>query len=146
MAAFVASQARSTTSSSFEADLDDSDDSDDGDDSDDEPKIRPVYRTQSGRGIRMRAADRAYAPAARPPCPSCDCARASRDSGSRQPLCARLQRGPAEARRLDSQRYCEGPAACTTSSCAQDSSGGASCASHSVALCAAARGSRRVQL
>ncbi len=63
MAAFVASQARSTTSSSFEADLDDSDDSDD--DSDDEPKIRPVYRTQSGRGIRMRAADRAYAPVAR---------------------------------------------------------------------------------
>ena len=68
MAAFVASQARSTTSSSFAADLDDSDDSDD--DSDDEPKIRPVYRTQSGRGIRMRAADRACAPVPATPLPS----------------------------------------------------------------------------
>lgn len=85
MAAFVASQVRSTTSSSFEADLDDSDDSDD--DSDDEPKIRPVYRTQSGRGIRMRAADRACAHSTKSlPLPAVT-ARPSRDLGSRQPLC-----------------------------------------------------------
>jgi len=37
------------------------DDSDDDDSSDDEPRIKPVYRTQSGRGIRMRAAERACA-------------------------------------------------------------------------------------
>ena len=36
----------------------DSDDDDDDDDDDDEPHIKPVYRTQSGRGVRMRAADR----------------------------------------------------------------------------------------
>lgn len=36
----------------------DSGDSDDDDSSDDEVKIRPVYRTADGRGVRMKAADR----------------------------------------------------------------------------------------
>ena len=66
IAQFVATQARSTASN-FEV-ADDSDESDESD-SDDEPKIRPVYRTTSGRGIRMRAADRACVPGPALPLP-----------------------------------------------------------------------------
>jgi hypothetical protein len=52
---FVTSRVRAAPSGFTQVD---SDDSDEDSDSDDEPRIRPVYRTKSGRGVRMRAIDR----------------------------------------------------------------------------------------
>lgn len=119
IAAFVASQARSTATSSFEADLDDSDSDDD--DSDDEPKIRPVYRTQSGRGIRMRAADRACATT---PDPAPRARLRLFTTSARAHFVLAAQCGAAETRGRGEQRYLEGPATRPTCGGAQDSSGG----------------------
>ena len=100
MSAFVASQVRSNSSSRFAADLDDSDDSDNDSDDSDEPKIRPVYRTQSGRGIRMRAADRACAESRLPKHTHTRAHTHQSRLAHGSPLCERVQRRPAEAWRF----------------------------------------------